>query len=248
MPFNHEQEVKSFNLIKDARFDSREITYAEKQKEVCKIVKNTFKKELVEWLEGTSRYTKVVEYWESHEKCAESFFSEIIEKEKALKNYKEPKKLYHFLIKCFSNYLKRETRRINNECDKYGTISLDSYSGYSDEVNKIEISTLMVDDDPQAAVLKNELLNIIKEMLEKQSHTAKRIFKSYWFEELTWNEIAKILKISKRHAERLESPVREKLKEILLKYFPNVEPEILGKVSMKDIVDRLKTLGLDIIE
>ena len=83
MPFSHEQEVKFFDMIKDARFDSREITYAEKQKKVCEIVKNTFKKNLIVWLEGTRKHTKIVKYWENHEKCVESFFFEIIEKAKA---------------------------------------------------------------------------------------------------------------------------------------------------------------------
>ena len=247
MPFSHEQEVKFFDMIKDARFDSREITYAEKQKKVCEIVKNTFKKNLIVWLEGTRKHTKIVKYWENHEKCVESFFFEIIEKEKALKNCnKEPKQLYHFLVKCFSIYLKRENHRINNdERGKHPTISLDSYFGDPEEGNEIGIPTLMLDGDPQAAALKNELLKSIKEMIEKQKHRVKLILKLHYEEGLTYEEIAKLIKISVRRTKGLISPFREKLINKLSKYF-NVKPEIFNKVSTRNIIDNLKTLGFNI--
>ncbi|MCR4321453.1 MAG: sigma-70 family RNA polymerase sigma factor [Candidatus Brocadiaceae bacterium] len=249
MPLNNEQEVALFNLIQNAKFDSSEITYAKKQEEVCGIVENMFNKSLIEWLEGTKRYTKVVVYWENHKKCVESFFSIIIKQEKALKNYKEPKNLYYFIIKCFSNYLKREQRRINKEEDKikqYGAISLDSsYSGYSGEVNKIDISTLKVDDDPQAAVFKNEMLDIVKEVMDKAQRRNRTIFALYYNNDLHPDEIAKLLNISTRQVMRLAASVSKILRQKLSKYF-NVKTEIFDKVPMKDITDGLKTLGFDI--
>lgn len=110
----------------------------------------------------------------------------------------------------------KELNSFLSEVSIFSIISLDERMA---ENSNFSVASEDYDDRPESNYIKNENKKILKDTIEKLPEREKKIIKLYYFSELTYKEISKILNVSESRVSQLHTKCIIKLKNSLKKIY-----------------------------
>lgn len=106
----------------------------------------------------------------------------------------------------------KEVEKTLSETSTFNLISLDEILLNNDINNKNEI------DNPESVFEKKELIKVLSECINSLSKNEKLVISLYYYEELTYKEISKILDVSESRISQIHSKATLSLKNKLLNF------------------------------